>query len=359
MKRDSATGEYAPMNSPPHLDAATIADYRARRLEPGRILAIHDHAAQCNACQNLLAPLTEPDEQHLSEEDAVAFVAGNSVAGNPDFAAHLATCTECRVLVEDLRAFRSELAAETRRTTSPWWQYAAAAAVLLAVGTTLWLNSTSRAQPQSEPRLVAALNDGPVVPDWPQSTRQLVATALSSGRLPEPQYASVQAPPASLRSIQTSAPAFAPLSPAGTRELSDRPLFRWTPLEGARSYEVTIFDTDLNQVARSGALAKTDWQPETALPRLKPLTWQVAAVKGGERVTAPQPPQPAAVFEIISAEAAREIEIVKAAPQPAHLALAALYAREGLRDLAAAELKSLAEANPNSELVRSLQKSLP
>ena len=124
-----------------------------------------------------------------------------------------------------------------------------------------------------------------------------------------------------------------------------------------QDWEVVVVDDDLNEVARSGKLRTTEWQPSQPLPRQRPLKWQVAAEGKGERTIAPRPPEPSLEFEIISEDAARRIETARAGDHPSHFVLAVLYAQEGLKDEAAAEMKQVAALNPKSALVESLERS--
>jgi hypothetical protein len=380
MSSDSATRGEEPMNPPGHLTAATVADYRARRLGPAQILALHDHADECGRCSEMLASATEFDwEDHIGEQDAVDLVAGS--LARPGIEEHLAHCAECRNVVDDLRAFRGALSSEerSRRTGHrSWtghrrWTLAAAAAVFAVAGASVWVARSHVAQLYltPAPTLVSSLNDGPGtvgltasgdvsgIEGLTSSTRQLLRAALDSGRLPEGPGA-LQAETGlrgTLRSPGKPEKSFAVVGPAGTREYSDRPVFRWLPLAGTDAYDVVVFDADLNEVARSGKVTRTEWQPARPLPRQRSLTWQVAAERHGKRTTAPRPPEPSPVFEIISEGAARSIEAARAVDPPSHLVLALLYAQEGMREEAVAEIRKLAASNPNSRLMESLERS--
>lgn len=370
MREDFATGEHEPMKPAEHIDAETLTAYRARRLEPARILALHDHAGQCGPCSQLLAgDAGAEDLAHLSEQEVVEYVAGRLSGDALD--RHVLKCPECRLAVEDLRAFRQELdageskfEAGAQHDRKMWWLYAAAA-VLLITGGSVLLNRSSLVTPpplrdsaETTGPLAAALKDGPVPGDWPEATRQQINAALASGRLPEGPGTLRGAPGSALRTVLPEVAAFRVLAPVETRELSDRPIFRWQSLEGAADYEVIVFDPELNEVERSGKLTGTEWQPARPLPRKTPLTWQLTAQRHGESILTPRPPEAAAVFEILSEESAAEIERAKRATNPSHLALAVLYAREGLNEEARAELKQLAALNPGSSTIRALQESL-
>jgi hypothetical protein len=64
------------------------------------------------------------------------------------------------------------------------------------------------------------------------------------------------------------------------------------------------------------------------------------------------------VFEIVSADAAREIEAARGAVAPSHLGLAVLYAGQGLQREAAAEVRELVRLNPDSAVARALQRDM-
>lgn len=372
MTGDCDTTSVETMNSPAHLTADTISAYRRRRLDRSGILSLHAHVEACGECAALLARAASVGGEHIGEEEAVAFVAGMTVA--PGIDAHLAACPECRVIVEDLRAFRAELAESTPLLR---WRYLAAAAVLfLVTGASAWLALRPTHARTAPAQLVSSLwDDGRMVgltvsgelagaDGMDRSTRELLRAALRSGRLPpgpgpiQPEVAAT-----TLRSTEIRSGTFAVVAPVGSREVSDRPVFRWQPLPGASTYEVVIFAASLREIARSGKLktpdAKTtEWRPREALPRGVPLRWQVAAEGHGRRITAPRPPDAAAAFEIVSSAAVERIEKAKAALPPSHLALAAVYAGEGLSVEAADEMAQLAARNPDSKLVDSLSNSI-
>jgi hypothetical protein len=378
MSGDSSTPSLEPMNTANHFTAVMVADYQARRMNPAQILAFHDHRDACESCSKLLAHTTGfAAEDHLSEQDVVDFVTG--LSPNPEIEDHLSLCAPCRALVEDLRQFQDEsgpASDRTRRRRSPAVAlFAAAAAVILVAGASVWITRPSAifgSNGQSGLPLVSSLRDGAGVvgltasgdlagiDGLSASTRQLVQRALATGRIPAgPGAVPNTSPRGTLRSLQPSRSAFAILAPvAGSRELSDRPVFHWSALAGAETYEVAIFDVDLNEVARSGKLTQTEWQPPQPLPRQRSLIWQVAAQSHGNRTTAPRPPEPFPVFAIISADAARDIAAARAAAKPSHLVLAVLYGQQGLRKDAAEEMTKLAAENPGSTLIESLEGSL-
>ena len=92
-----------------------------------------------------------------------------------------------------------------------------------------------------------------------------------------------------------------PLSPIATLVRSARPVFRWSAQPGARSYVVTIYGPDFEQVMASPALTETTWTATTALKPGVIYQWQVTADTPEGLVRAPAPPAPDARFRIIDA----------------------------------------------------------
>src|SRR5262249_36549192 len=128
-------------------------------------------------------------------------------------------------------------------------------------------------------------------PPW----RRDVASALRTGRLERPrEIADLAGAEPALRGSASTAP-FRLLAPVATAVAGGRPVFRWTPLAAARSFEVKVFDPDLHSVAASGPLTGTEWTPELPLPAGTVYAWQVVAHLGEEDVVAPGPQSPPAL----------------------------------------------------------------
>lgn len=199
----------------------------------------------------------EPTSHHLTERQIEAY---HQRVLRPlellEVDDHLAACAECRLRMAAGAPLAGALAAWEKAPEEPRWRspflWAAAAVLVLACGLFSF-------------RLVK--------PDGPGPSSQTVLRGP------------VAAPPFTLQ-----APLDA-VAPGG------RPTFRWTPLAGARSYRVMVFDPDFNPRADSGPLTRTDWTPDRPLPE-GTYTWQVRARRGGEEVTAPGPGQPQALFRV-------------------------------------------------------------
>jgi len=361
-----------------HLTPEEIGRYRERVSAAEEIARIQDHAGECAECRGRLAlpgavralraMLTaEPDEQEL-----VRYALGQLPAERAgEIAEHVEGCAECTAALADLRRFaRREAPAPIRHSSVVRW--GAVAASLLLAGGLGWL----ALRPHPAPAELASLRDGagriallasgqvtgigePVTGrgGLDAEERAWLSESLREGRLPAP--AAAWTPPIAgvLRGPEDGV-GFDLLAPVGMRVLSDRPRFRWQALPGAAAYRVTVFAEDEHVVAESGPLTIPEWQPATPLPRGQRLAWQVTAIRGGDRIVEPAPPQPRAILEPIAGPAAVRIDAARAQAAPSHLLLAILYAREGLRVEAAHELSWLAAANPGAPLVGRLEQSL-
>ena len=146
---------------------------------------------------------------------------------------------------------------------------------------------------------------------------------------------------------------FSLIGPVGTVLLSDRPTFRWSPLEGA-SYVIEVYDSHFNLVAKSLQLTTNSWTTPQSLARGQLYSWQVKAGKDGQEFTSPRPPAPQAKFRVLDQAKANELGKAKRAYGSSHLTLALLYADAGLLKESEQQLRILLKANPNSEVVRNL-----
>jgi anti-sigma factor RsiW len=145
------------------------------------------------------------------------------------------------------------------------------------------------------------------------------------------------------------------LAPLGVVIESDSPTFRWRPLAGAESYNVTVTDGGLNEVAASGPLTATSWRVPRPLARGRVYSWQVTAHKrDGQAVTSPVLPAPPAKFQVLAQKRLRELRDARKLYPDSHLTLGVLYAQAGLLDDAAREFQALARANPRAEVPRKL-----
>jgi anti-sigma factor RsiW len=191
--------------------------------------------------------------------------------------------------------------------------------------------------------------------ELPPSYQQAVREALVAQRLaPSSALAGVGGPGGAMMGGSDKGVSFALLNPVGEVVRTDRPVFRWSPLEGASGYVVKIYDSNYQKVAGSPELQGTEWSVSQPLARGRIYRWEVTANKNGAQVTSPQPPAPEAKFKVLEQTAADELEEAQARYTQSHLTLGILYTRAGLLDDAEREFQALVSANPNSALARKL-----
>lgn len=189
--------------------------------------------------------------------------------------------------------------------------------------------------------------------------QRLLAVALRSQRLEKPPILDrlIRRPSTQL-DIARQSSSFALQRPVGTVVQSDHPTFYWRPLEGASSYTVSVFDAQLNEVARSEVLSTTTWTTPRALQRGAIYRWQVIAVKDGREVIMPSPTAPEAKFKVLEQQQADAVALARRSYANSHLALGVFFAQRGLLDDAEAELQALVKDNPTSTVARKLLESL-
>ncbi len=398
-----------------HLSQKQIEDYSQNRLRGAELLGVSDHLGECEACQARVEGALDVDAvffavregafaeeagAHLTSEQTAEYVDKNLTGDALQFVTdHLSSCEQCAFAVDDLRAFRNQIAPSLDReygpahvapvvreswrqrfvslfTVSPVPAFSAAALAILALllgGWAVWRMQKEEKRevvvvaptPASEPSpsvapslevppepapVVAQLNDGAVPPAY----QELVRKALTSQRIERSsQLQGLTRPPSSLMGTNEKRE-FSVLGPAGVVLMSDRPAFRWSRLEGATSYLVEVYDDQFKRVMASPELETFSWSATQSLPRGGVYSWQVKAVKDGQEVTVPRPPAPQAKFRVIDQGNFNEISKAKRAYGSSHLTLALLYAKAGLLNEAEQELRVLQKANPQSDVVRKL-----
>ena len=219
--------------------------------------------------------------------------------------------------------------------------------------------------------LVVALNDGGRTltldrrnqlggaADVPPAYRRLIVQALAGQRIETPpELASLRDRAGRLRGGADEQGSFALLGPAGTLTRTGQPVLRWQPLAGATRYTVKIYDADLNAVAVSPPLARTEWTPPAPLPPGAIYSWQVTAERDGATVLAPQAQESRALFKVLPPTRLEELQRAERIAGDSQLLRAIVYARFGLVDEAEGELRKLQKANARSALARRLAESL-
>jgi anti-sigma factor RsiW len=416
-----------------HLTQKQIEDYAQNRITAAELLAASDHLDECEACRAHVEAALNVDSAffavreeafagngtsggHLTSEQTAEYVDKNLSGDELQFVTdHLSSCEQCAFAVDDLRAFRNQIAPSLDRDYGPVsvapvvrksWRFvslfaggpvpAFVTAVLAIVGLLLvgWIVlrmqkeqkrevaviaptpapqpspsavPSVEVQPQPARSVVVQLNDGAGVvsvdqdgklsgaDNLPASYQELVKKALTSQRIERSsQLQGLTRPPSSLMGANEPGREFSLLAPAGVVVLSDRPAFRWSRFEGTSGYVVEIYDEQFKLVMSSPEVTTVSWTATQALPRGHVYSWQVKAVKDGQEVTVPRPPAPQARFRVLDQAKADELVKAKRAYGSSHLTLALLYANAGLLNEAEQELRIVQRANPQSEIVRKL-----
>jgi hypothetical protein len=209
-------------------------------------------------------------------------------------------------------------------------------------------------QPEQPVVVVAQLNDGAGVVSLDKEGKLSGADNLPAGY----QLQGLTRPPSALMGPNDPVPQFSVIEPGGNVLLGDRPTFRWSRMEGATGYVVEVYDDQFKLVSASPEITSLSWATTQALPRGHVYSWQVKAIKDGQETTSPRPPAPQAKFRVLDQAKANELMKAKRAYGSSHLALGLLYAEAGLLREAEAEFRLLQRANPNSEIAQRLLRQI-
>lgn len=195
---------------------------------------------------------------------------------------------------------------------------------------------------------------------FPAEMQQPISEALLAGALKRPAaLGDLASGRGALKGEPAKGAPFKLLSPDRTVIGEDRPVFRWTPLDGASGYQVQVGDLNGNEAANSGPLAAsvTQWTSAKPLKRGMVYTWIVTATVTGEEITAPAPSEAEMRFKVLGKQEMGELAALKK-QSPSHLALGIFYAREGMAAEAEREFQLLVKDNPDSPVVVKLLRSI-
>lgn len=387
-----------------HLSEEQIAHYKGRRLAPEELLSVDDHISQCADCRHRIASPADlqtalqnklavdaaylrPKTEHLSYEQMEAYVDGKiSKADQASLRVHLQFCKTCSEELRDLKTFKAELTpsnelgiqASWARFVARWFRVprvafalGACAIVVLVISVGIWRTRTGSPNrgPSPETANIHPAGNGQFakpslagIKDLAPDEQAAIAGAVSSERIKFPEALQELKPagaPEVLLGKAEETLQFKVLTPISEVVANDRPLFRWQPLAGARSYSVAIFDVKLNGVQSSPALHATQWTPDRPLHRGQAYLWQVTArLSEGKSVTAPSPPNPEARFQVLDQKRADEIARFRAAHPQSYIALGILEAQAGLLESAESELQQVPESATDYALAQKLLKSI-
>ena len=417
-----------------HLSQKQVEDYSRNNLPATELLAVSDHLDECDLCQSRVEAGLNGDgaffalhdetfgENGISTAHLTSYQTAEYVDKNLSGEAlqvvtdHLGSCEQCALAVEDLRAFRNEIAPSLDREYRPvevpvatgrsWRERfvslfrispvpafggAALAVILLVfIAWVVWrmpkaerreevvVVPSPSLQPapvpsvQPEPAaVVAQLNDGAGVvsldqegklagaDDLPPDYQDLLKKALSGQRIEKSsQLQGLTRPSSALMGPNDPAREFSVIEPGGNVLINDRPTFRWSKMEGATGYVVEVYDEQFKLVSSSPQVTDFSWTAPQALPRGHVYSWQVKAIKDRQEITSPRPPAPQAKFRVLDQAKVNELTRAKRAYGSSHLMLGLLYAEAGLLKEAEAELRLLRRANPDSEVARDLLRQI-
>ena len=179
------------------------------------------------------------------------------------------------------------------------------------------------------------------------------------------------------------------VAPVGVAIRGTRPTFAWQPQDGATGYALEVLDAGGAVAMRGGPTRSAQWTPPRALRRGATYAWSVAATVPGDTAEPASTTDPANTgdtgdsggagggaeaaaaparamtvvsargrFRVLDTTAATALERALRASSGSRLAAGVFYARAGLLDESIVELRALAEANPASDLARSLLASV-
>ena len=419
-----------------HLTQQQIEDYCKHRLAATDVLAVTDHLSACDVCRMQIEAAENGDTAffslrsqvfeeealdtgtHLTMDQSAAYVdrhlSGEELHAVDD---HLTHCEQCALAVNDLRAFRNEIAPSLDRDFEPTtvpstaqsarqrglaafatrvrvslpWAFGFAALSLLLLALIAWvawripqereqqiaITPTPASQPSTPPQpnvspvptpaaaVVAQLNEGSRVVTLDQEGK------LSGAEDLPPAYQELLKKTLNNPRLEKSSQLQGLTRPSSSLMGSDNPQNTFAVLDPFGSVVLStrpIFRWTALEGATGYVVEVYDEKfnpvatsPQltaltwtTTLPRGKVYSWQVKAMKEGEETTTPRPPAPQAKFRILDQAKANEIANARRAYPSSHLTLGLLYAEAGLLREAEQEFRLLQKANPNSELARNL-----
>lgn len=419
-----------------HLTHKQIEDYCKHQLPAAEVLSVTDHLGGCDACRSRIEVAGNGDAAffdlrsqvfdeaietgaHLTMDQTAAYVDRHLTVEELRVADdHLTHCEECVLAVNDLRAFRNEIAPaidrEYRPATVPspaetpsrrWYSslvapfrvspvpaFAGAALAILLLAIIAWL--AWRTPQNQEPQIATAPTpapsaqpSGPSQPDAPpsQPPAPLVAQ-INDGRgvlsldregklsgaddLP-PAYQDLLKKTLSSGRIEKSSQLHGLTRPTSSLMGRNNQTNDFAVLEPLGNVMLTNQPTfrwlpmegatgyvvevyDEKFMPVASSPQLTNLTWTTTLPRGNVYSWQVKATKDGQEVTSPRPPAPQAKFRILDQAKANELAKARRDHSSSHLTLGLLYADAGLLREAEREFRLLQIANPNSDLPRNL-----
>ena len=250
--------------------------------------------------------------------------------------AHVAGCPACRRLLGE-RVDVSGMVTDVRSELAPaskvrLFATAAAVIVLVAVGA-MWLMQR-RPEPTS------------------------VQEALSTGRIPLPEFVAGLRTPAQVLMGQPSSVSPQLLSPKATAVLEPTVQFRWQALEPDATYQVRVFTLSGEEAAASPEIRDLRWICDRGLSTGSDYQWQITVTGRVGKMTLPPASEAPPRFRILDASSADRVRMLARTKAGDHLLLGVEFGRAGLLEDAHRELEEAIRQNPGRKEIRRLLESL-
>ena len=358
-----------------HPSSLELAMYATRELQPAELLSVDDHLERCLECRAVVAGQLafgrlelDDGELHLSYEELLSLA--EEFADTADlelYRQHIADCPMCAAELKDLQLTIRRPKPVVR---SRWWipATAAIAAGLMLAAFMIRKPAESHISKLDSAPMFSVIRDGKLQLSvdtqgrllggaFNESDSQMIVNALRKGDVGiDPATAAWSHGREALLDGKPESAGPSVIGPIGETVEQDRPLLRWKPVRNATAYHVEIYDSNFNEVAGSGELSLHEWQPKRPLARGRVYSWIVSARVRGEEIRFPQPPDAEAKFEVLNSAAATEIARVRT--NSSKLLLAITASRYGLWTEAENAIGQIATENPESQSIKTLQKSI-
>jgi hypothetical protein len=146
------------------------------------------------------------------------------------------------------------------------------------------------------------------------------------------------------------------LGPVGTAIENDRPTFRWSTVEGAKSYVVKLVSMKRDEtVISSRPLENTYWTYPGRLERGAIYQWQVEVEQEDGTIIKTDA---SAKFKLLDKTTVKKITSARNLHNRSHLAMGIIYAKAGLMKEAEEELNTFLKENPDSKIGQKVLKNI-
>ena len=337
-----------------HLNSEEIAAYHNRSLSAEAALEISDHLVACVECRDQIRRAeAKPDRAPTVTYEELAGYIDNQLdpIARQEVTRKLSLSPPARRELRDLMQFKNSLAAEEESFHFQKWLLPIAAGILLAAGIGWWSATARHTEVAKDgnglsPELQTTMNDALARDHFALPSK---VEELRHGR--ERLAGQVTRVSTGLKLI----------SPVATAVETEKPVFRWTRIEGTTAYRINLAPRDNDAAVETFVVpaGQTTWSPSKPLARGQIYEWEVQAVRNNETIDqAPAPPEPEALFYVLNQQEREAVARERQKLHPSHLALGLIDARAGLIDAARDEFRALQNEDPESDLPRKLAHAL-